>query len=911
MASYDFREIENRWQQEWADQDMYRVPNPGDPGFNESKPKKYFLDMFPYPSGAGLHVGHPLGYIGTDIFSRYHRMRGANVLHPMGLDSFGLPAEQYAVETGIHPRITTENNIANYTRQLKAFGFSYDWDRQIATTDPEYYRWTQWIFLRLFESWFDTEQRKARPIADLVEELESGLRSADGVMWQNLAEPDRREYLDSQRLAYIDEVPVNWCPALGTVLANEEVTVDGRSDRGNHPVYQRPLRQWMLRITSYADRLIDELDLVEWPESVKTMQRNWIGRSEGATIIFDIDGHTPMRVFTTRPDTVFGATYMVMAPEHPLVNEITASLWPDGTKPSWTLGIDTPHDAVAAYRLVSSGKSELERQVADREKTGVFTGAFALNPLTGENIPIFIADYVLMGYGTGAIMAVPGQDERDWEFAETFDLPIVRTVQPPPDFDGDAFLGEGPAINSGFLDGLEIESAKKRIIQWLEANGAGEGTVTYKLRDWLFSRQRYWGEPIPILHGPEGELLAVPEDQLPLRLPEVDDYKPHISDDENAEPTPLLARAPDDWKHVEIDGVAYTRELNTMPQWAGSCWYYLRYLDPQNTDVLVSPEAERYWMGDSGVDLYVGGVEHAVLHLLYARFWHKVLNDLGHVGTKEPFGKLFNQGYILADAYQDARGMYVPADKVTEDDGTFSYEGEEVTRMYGKMGKSLKNGVSPDEIFEEYGVDTLRLYEMFMGPLDMSRPWSTKDIVGVHRFLQRLWRNFIDENSGEATVGAEPSEGELQVLLHRTIEAVGSDMENLHFNTAVARLFELNNALVGLDEVPSDVADVLLRLLSPLAPHICEELWHRIGKDGSVVTADWPLFDKSLIAEDTVTMVVQVNGKVRDRIQVPIGITEDEAVALALASERVQAHTGGAAPRKVIARLPNVVSLVV
>jgi len=911
MASYDFREIENRWQQEWADQDLYRVPNPGDPGFDDSKPKKYFLDMFPYPSGAGLHVGHPLGYIGTDILARFHRMRGASVLHPMGFDSFGLPAEQYAIETGVHPRITTDKNIENYTRQLKAFGFSYDWDRTLATTDPEYYRWTQWIFLRLFESWFDDDQNRARPITELVEELESGLRAADGVMWQNLPAADRREYLDGHRLAYIAEVPVNWCPALGTVLANEEVTVDGRSDRGNHPVYRRPLRQWMLRITAYADRLIDELDLVEWPESVKTMQRNWIGRSDGATIIFDIEGHSQMRVFTTRPDTVFGATYMVMSPEHPMVEQITPDIWPDGTMPSWTLGIDTPVDAVMAYRLAASHKSDLERQIADREKTGVFTGAFALNPLNGERVPIFIADYVLMGYGTGAIMAVPGQDERDWEFAETFDLPIVRTVQPPSEFDGDAYLGEGPAINSGFLDGLEIDAAKERIIQWLETNGAGRGTVTYKLHDWLFSRQRYWGEPIPILHGPEGDLIPVPDSELPLLLPEVEDYKPHISDDENAEPTPTLSNASDEWKYVEIDGVRYERELNTMPQWAGSCWYYLRFMDPSDSQQLVDPEIEHYWMGDSGVDLYVGGVEHAVLHLLYARFWHKVLNDLGFVGTKEPFGRLFNQGYILADAFQDERGMYVPVEDVVKTENSYTYKGEDVTRVYGKMGKSLKNGVSPDDIFEDYGVDTLRLYEMFMGPLDTSRPWSTKDIVGVHRFLQRLWRNFIDEDSGDVMVSTEPSDGELQVLLHRTIEAVGRDMENLHFNTAVARLFELNNALVGLDEVPSDVADVLPRLLSPLAPHICEELWHRMGRDGSVVTADWPLCDESLIAEDTATMVVQVNGKVRDRIRVPIGITEGEAVALALASERVQAHTAGAVPRKVIARLPNVVSLVV
>ncbi len=910
MASYNFREIEKRWQQTWADQGIYRVPNPGDEGFDPEKPKMYIVDMFPYPSGSGLHVGHPLGYIGTDIFARYHRMRGANVLHPMGFDSFGLPAEQYAVETGIHPRVTTDKNLETYRRQLKAFGFSYDWDRSFATTDPDYYKWTQWIFLKLFDSWFDQNTDTARPIAELVAELESGERNADGVAWMNLAAADRATFLDSQRLAYIDEVPVNWCPALGTVLANEEVTAEGRSDRGNSPVYRRPLRQWMLRITSYADRLLADLETVNWPESVSTMQRNWIGRSKGANIVFDIEGHGQMKVFTTRPDTVFGATYMVMAPEHPLVDEIATAVWPDGTKPSWTLGIDDPITAIDAYRMAASRKSELERKMDDREKTGVFTGSFAINPLTGEDVPIFVADYVLMGYGTGAIMAVPGQDERDWEFAEAFDLPIVRTVQPPLDFEGDAYLGQGPAINSGFLDGLEIQDAKRRIIHWLENNGAGEGTVTYKLRDWLFSRQRYWGEPIPILHGPNGELRAVPEDQLPVTLPEIEDFSPNSSNDETAEPTPSLAKASDDWKTVELDGVVYTRELNTMPQWAGSCWYYLRYLDPHNEDELVSEEAERYWMADSGVDLYVGGVEHAVLHLLYARFWHKVLYDLGYVGTAEPFGRLFNQGYILADAFQDSRGIFVESTEVVETDGVHTHNGEVVQRLYGKMGKSLKNGINPDDIFEEYGVDTLRLYEMFMGPLDTSRPWSTRDIVGLYRFLQRLWRNFVDED-GQVLVSDDVATGDLQVLLHRTIESVSKDMENLHFNTAVARLFELNNALVAHDKIPADVASAILRLLGPFAPHIAEELWRMIGNETSVVLAPWPEFDAALTAVDTVTMVVQVNGKVRDRIQVPVAITEDEAVALALSSERVLQHTGGNSPRKVIAKLPNIVSLVV
>ncbi|MCB1245669.1 MAG: leucine--tRNA ligase, partial [Acidimicrobiia bacterium] len=665
----------------------------------------------------------------------------------------------------------------------------------------------------MFDSWFDDDRQVARPIADLIAELEAGERDADGVAWMNLGEADRARFLDSQRLAYIDEVPVNWCPGLGTVLANEEVTAEGRSERGDFPVYRRPLRQWMLRITAYADRLIDDLDDIDWPDSVVTMQRNWIGRSEGAEIIFEIDGHTQMRVFTTRPDTVFGATYMVMAPEHPLVDEIVTDTWPDGTLPSWTLGIDDPTTAVAAYRLAASRKSELERQVENREKTGVFTGAFAINPLNGERIPIFIADYVLMGYGTGAIMAVPGQDDRDWEFAEAFDLPIVRTVEPPSDFDGDAYTGEGPAINSGFLDGLAIDDAKARIIAWLEINGHGRGTITYKLRDWLFSRQRYWGEPIPILHGPNGELRAVADEELPLRLPEIDDYKPNASTDEDAEPTPTLARADDAWKYVEIDGVPYTRELNTMPQWAGSCWYYLRYLDPDNADRFVGEAAERYWMGDDGVDLYVGGVEHAVLHLLYSRFWHKVLNDLGYIGTNEPFARLFNQGYILADAFQDSRGVYVPAEEVIETPDGPMWEGQPVTRSHGKMGKSLKNGVNPDDMFDEYGVDTLRLYEMFMGPLDTSRPWSTRDIVGVHRFLQRFWRNLVSED-GDLLVSDETSNGSLQTLLHRTIETVTRDMEHLHFNTAIARLFELNNELVGAGPVPRDVADAFVRLLA-------------------------------------------------------------------------------------------------
>jgi leucyl-tRNA synthetase len=907
---YDHLTIEEKWQARWAADKTFRVPNPGDEGFDASKPKQYILDMFPYPSGEGLHVGHPIGYIGSDIFSRYMRMKGANVLHPMGFDSFGLPAEQYAVETGIHPRVTTERNIANYVRQLKSIGLSYDWDRELATTDPGYYRWTQWIFIQLFESWFDPSVGKARPIAELIAALESGETDAAGAPWGDLDDVAQRSYISDMRLAYLDEVMVNWCPALGTVLANEEVTREGKSDRGDHPVYRRPLRQWMLRITAYADRLIADLDLVDWPEPVKAMQRNWIGRSHGARVDFPIDGSDQrIEVFTTRPDTIFGATYMVLAPEHALVESLVASAWPDGTREAWTGGAAEPSEAVDDYRSQASRKSERERQTEVKVKTGVFTGSFCTNPASGERIPVFVADYVLMGYGTGAIMAVPGQDERDWEFAEQFELPIIRTVQPSDGFDGDAYLGEGPAINSGFLDGLGVDDAKTRTIEWLEAEAYGTATISYKLRDWLFSRQRYWGEPIPILHGPDGEMRAVSDADLPLLLPEVEDYRPASLDEEDAEPVPSLGKAPDDWRFVEIEGVVWERELNTMPQWAGSCWYYLRFIEPGNSDRLVGEEAERYWMGDSGVDLYIGGVEHAVLHLLYARFWHKVLYDLGEVSTGEPFGRLFNQGLIMAHAYRDERGVYVPADKVEERDGGFFFDGEPVEQSYGRMGKSKKNGVNPDEFFIDHGVDTLRLYEMFMGPLSEAKPWTTRDVVGVERFLQRFWRNFVDPDSGDLLISASQADDELRGLLHRTIKSVTDDMSELRFNTSVARFFELNNALVGLDTIPSEVANAFVRLMAPIAPHVAEELWERMGQDGSVCFAEWPAYDEALAAEETVTMVVQVEGKIRDRIEVPLGLSSDEAQQAALASDKVAGHLDGE-PTRVIVRPPNLVNIV-
>ncbi|QXD17162.1 leucine--tRNA ligase [Rhodocaloribacter litoris] len=798
-------------------------------------------------------------------------------------------------------------------------GLSYDWDRVLATTDPGYYKWTQWIFLQIFNSYFDEEAQKARPISHLIEKLRK-----EDPEWDRRTPKEQEDILQQYRLAYIAEVPVNWCPALGTVLANEEVTNEGRSERGNYPVYKRPLRQWMMRITAYADRLEKDLDLVDWPEPIKLMQRNWIGRSEGAEIDFPVDGREErIRVFTTRPDTIFGATYMVLAPEHPLVDALVPGAWPEGTKPAWTGGAATPKEAVEAYRRQAEAKSDVERQIESREKTGVFTGAWAVNPATGRRIPVFIADYVLMGYGTGAIMAVPGQDERDWEFAEVFDLPIIRTVQPPEGFEGKAYTGDGPAVNSGFLDGLSVAEAKRKIIAWLEETGYGRATVTYKLRDWLFSRQRYWGEPFPILYAPDGRVVPVDEKDLPVTLPEMDDFRPAASDDPDAPPRPPLSRAPESWRFVEIDGVRYEREYNTMPQWAGSCWYYLRFIDNKNDERFVDPELERYWMHPMGVDLYVGGAEHAVLHLLYARFWHKVLYDLGHVSTPEPFGKLFNQGYIQAYAYRDARGVAVPADEVVDQDGRpatevqdqpgrrFFYQGEPVTQEYGKMGKSLKNAVSPDEINEQYGCDTLRLYEMYLGPLEASKPWNTRDIVGVHRFLKRVWRNFVDERTGALRVtDAAPSEDLLRAL-HRTIARVTDDMERMSFNTAIAALIELNNALVSLEAVPRAVAEPFVLLLAPMAPHLAEELWQRLGHTETLAYAPWPEADARYLREETVEVAVQVNGKVRATIAVPADADKAAVLATARAHQNVARHLDGKTIRREIYVPGRIVNFVV
>ncbi|HEX6074435.1 MAG TPA: leucine--tRNA ligase [Micromonosporaceae bacterium] len=930
-------QIEQHWQDWWEKHGTFHAPNPVGPlvepegspraGLVE-RPKLYAMDMFPYPSGAGLHVGHPLGYIATDCYTRFKRMTGYNVLHPMGFDAFGLPAEQYAVQTGTHPEKTTSENIVRYRAQLRRLGLAYDNRRSFATIDVEYYRWTQWIFLQIFNSWYDPKRHRARPIAELEMEFAQGKRSTpDGRGWCELTRAEQRKIIDGHRLAYSSEAPVNWCPGLGTVLANEEVTADGRSERGNFPVFRRSLRQWMMRITAYADRLLDDLDVLDWPESIKLMQRNWIGRSHGAYIDFPTSAGA-IRVFTTRPDTVFGATYMVLAPEHPLVDQLTATTWPKNTPEAWTGGAVTPAEAVARYRAQASGKSEVERQTEGRDKTGVFIGVSATNPADDAKIPVFVADYVLMGYGTGAIMAVPGQDERDWEFAERFGLPIIRTVRPPEDFDGEAYLGDGPAVNSSSdkvtLDGLSVADAKRTIIEWLERTGCGEGTIQYKLRDWLFSRQRYWGEPFPVVYDEHGP-VALPDRMLPVELPEVGDYSPrsYDPDDEHTEPMPPLARAAD-WIEVKLDlgegPKVYRRETNTMPNWAGSCWYELRYLDPRNSERLVDPANERYWMGPrgegdpGGVDLYVGGQEHAVLHLLYARFWHKVLHDLGHVSSSEPFRKLINQGYIQAYTYRDQRGFPVPAAEVVEDaSGGYTWRGQPVRRELGKMGKSLKNVVTPDEMCEVYGADTFRVYEMSMGPLEVSRPWETRAVVGSYRFLQRVWRNLVDEWTGQCRVVDRPADEATRRLLHRVIDAVRSDLDGLRFNTAIAKLIELNNRLtqVSGDGSSREVAEPLVLMLSPFAPHLAEELWRRLGHEDSLAYAEFPVADPDLVKGETVVYPVQVNGKVRGRVEVAAEADPDTVRAAALADEKVGEQLAGREPRKVIVVPGRMVSVVV
>lgn len=955
-------QIEASWQERWDREGTFNAPNPVGALAGEVAPEKfYLLDMFPYPSGKGLHVGHPLGYIATDTVARYQRMKGKNVLYTMGYDAFGLPAEQYAVQTGQHPRITTEENVANMRRQLHRIGLSHDIRRSFSTTDSDYVKWTQWIFVKIFNSWFDPEARRrdgrglgaARPISELRAEFESGAREVDGERgWGELSPAEQAKVIDSYRLAYVSEAPVNWCPGLGTVLANEEVTAEGRSERGNYPVFRRNLSQWMMRITAYADRLVEDLDTIDWPEKVRSMQRNWIGRSEGANVTFDVPDAGEMaalEVYTTRPDTLFGATFMAVAPEHPILGgtepgasddrealTVPAS-WPEGTREQWTDGAASPAEAVAAYRAQAARKSEMERTDEARTKTGVFSGYFGVNPVNGNRVPIFVADYVLTGYGTGAIMAVPAHDQRDWEFATKYDLDIVRTIGPAedpygPDLGVEAYVGDGVAVDSAnadiSLDGLGKDAAKAAMTQWLESIGKGHAQVTYRLRDWLFSRQRYWGEPFPIVWDEEGEAHSIPEDMLPLDLPEVSDYSPKVydADDANSSPEPPLGRA-SEWVNVELDlgdgTKRYKRDTNTMPQWAGSCWYELRYADPLNNEAFCDPANEEYWMGprpeqgnfSGGTDLYVGGVEHAVLHLLYARFWHKVLFDLGYLTSSEPFHKLFNQGYVQAYAYTDQRGQYVPADEVEEVVGSdgevaFTWQSQPVNREYGKMGKSLKNIVTPDSMCEEYGADTFRLYEMSMGPLDVSRPWETRAVVGSQRFLQRLWRNVVDEATGETTVTDEAPGGETAKLLARTIADVTEDYDGMRINTAISKMTVLNNHLTGLTSVPRKAIEELVLMTAPVAPHIAEELWSRLGHAGSLAHEPFPVVsDASLLVDDTVTCIVQVKGKLRDRVEVSAHICEDDLTALALASPKVAKYLDGE-PRKVIVRAPKLVNIV-
>ncbi len=973
--------IEPKWQKIWDDEQTFRAWNPGEvlppghafairhglegtaAGAEQLPPKFYILDMFPYPSGAGLHVGHPEGYTATDILARYRRAQGFHVLHPMGWDAFGLPAEQYAIKTGQHPRKTTEQNIATFKRQIQALGFSYDWSREIDTTDPNYFKWSQWIFLRLYNSWFNPQSNKAEPIetlpyppelrssgfqpenvgqassltAAITHRQDTSAASADRESAPAPAELEarRRVYRDSKRLAYVAEAPVWWCEALGTVLANEEV-IDGKSEVGDFPVVRRPMRQWMLRITAYAERLLDDLDTIDWSHSLKEMQRNWIGRSEGAEVDFPIadcglpiaDVKKRIRVFTTRPDTLFGATYMVLAPEHTLIDQwlkfsAIPTEWPSGTRNEWTGGAKNPNDAIVAYRWQTLVKSDLERTELAKEKTGVFTGVYAMNPANGKKIPIWIADYVLASYGTGAIMAVPGHDTRDLQFARKFDLPIIQVVQPPdPATDWRGFVDDGIAVNSAneeiSLDGLPTREAKKKITDWLETKGLGKRTIHYKLRDWLFSRQRYWGEPFPIIWKQDeaGEWYheALPESALPLVPPPLEDYKP------TPDGQPPLARAKD-WVNLP-DGSK--RETNTMPQWAGSCWYYLRYLDARNDQAFCGRDAERYWMGgDSisgsklrtsnsptpGVDLYVGGTEHAVLHLLYARFWHKVLYDLGYVSTPEPFFKLVNQGLILGEDNQ-------------------------------KMSKARGNVVNPDDMVNEYGADSLRLYEMFMGPLQDAKPWSTKGVEGVYRFLGRVWRLFVDERSetefeqrlalepnpspdllrtiklSSAIADTQPSAAQVKAL-HACMKKVSEDLDNLRFNTAISALMVfVNEAMTWQARTGSLLRDFLI-LLNPFAPHLAEELWAKLhphlGLDpSSLAYAPWPRYNPALLIEETLEIPVQVNGKLRDVIRAPADASQEQIESAALASDKARQFLEGKTVRKIIVvpkKLVNIVAV--
>jgi len=942
MPRYNPSEIEPRWQAYWDENHTFRTPQ------EPSEAKRYILDMFPYPSGDGLHVGHPEGYTATDIVSRFARSRGESVLHPMGFDAFGLPAEEHAIKTGEHPRVQTQRNVDNFTRQLKMLGFSYDWDRMVSTTDEDYFRWTQWIFLVLYDTWFDVDRQQGRPIAELPipPEVAAAGESAVG------------EFQDAHRLAYQDDALVNWCPALGTVLANEEVQ-DGKSERGNHPVKRIPLRQWMLRITSYAERLLDGLEQVDWPFGIKKLQQDWIGRSTGAEVDFFVGDETAatdwtrerlgggfpaeqsdqaLRVYTTRPDTLFGATYMVVSPEHAMLEQLTTQ---------------TQADAVRQYCEKASFKSDRERTDGDRVKTGVFTGSHATNPVNGQRIPIWVADYVLAGYGTGAIMAVPAHDERDFEFAKQFGLNVIPVVDPPADHPqrdqilagNVCFVAQGNAINSGDFDGQDTNTVKAAVTRELRDQGVGAEAVNYKLRDWLFSRQRFWGEPFPILHELDGDgnltgvKRAVPDSDLPVRLPELEDFKPH------GRPEPPLAKADDQWLYVSLDGKRYRRETNTMPQWAGSCWYYLRYIDPRNNQALVDPDKERAWMP---VDLYVGGAEHAVLHLLYSRFWHKVLYDRGHVSCPEPFGKLVNQGMILGEVefsgYVNQAGEPVSSNEVkrnqegdrigpdgslvnsmtlSEDDVEKKGESFVLKREPGirvesrafKMSKSRGNVVNPDEVVREYGADALRLYEMFMGPLEATKPWSMTGVGGVRNFLDRVWRMMVDSKAEDLILAAALSDqgcdDDQKRMLHATIKKVTEDTESMSFNTAIARMMEFTNFFTRAETRPKEAMQQFLVLLSPYAPHLAEELWSLLGGQESIAKQPWPKWDEEALIESSIEVPVQFNGKVKVKIRVPPDVTKEVMEQTALEDPKVQSLLQGKTIVKQIVVPGRLVNLVV
>jgi len=875
---YKFAYIEKRWQEYWEKNRTFRTED------DYSKPKFYILDMFPYPSGSGLHVGHPEGYTATDIVARYKRMKGFNVLHPMGWDAFGLPAEQYAIETGTHPAATTQKNCENFRRQIKSLGLGYDWDREVNTTDPGYFKWTQWIFIHLYNTWFDAEQQKGRPIDELEIPEQISSQGHEAI----------QKYRDDQRLAYYDDAQVWWCPHCRIVCANEEVLNDGTHEKCGNPVERKNLKQWMLRIPHYAERLLAGLDHVDWPEGVKDMQRNWIGRSTGAEVNFQVDGSKhSMRVFTTRPDTLFGATYMVVAPEHALLKDLTT---------------DEQKAEVSAYVAQAGLKSELDRSDLSREKSGVFTGSYAINPVNNQQIPIWVADYVLMGYGTGAIMAVPCHDNRDFEFATTFSLPILCIMDPAVEDDehrqlvlnGKAcWTEDGRYVNSSDpvtgldINGLSKEKGIAQTIQWLHANGLGNEAINYKIRDWLFSRQRYWGEPFPVIHWEDGEITLLDDAELPLQLPELEKYEP------GSEGESPLANATE-WLHVtDSHGREGRRETNTMPQWAGSCWYYLRYIDPDNDQEPFSSKKENYWMP---VDLYVGGAEHAVLHLLYSRFWHKVLFDLGIVSTDEPFEKLFNQGMILAFAYETASGAKVPSDLVEEKDGAYfhSETGESLNQIVAKMSKSLKNVVNPDDVVAAYGADSLRLYEMFLGPLDAVKPWVESGVKGVYNFLSRVYKFFADTSHYHN----EKEDTEILKSLHGTIKKVGGDIEALHFNTAISQMMIFTNLCIKKGKVTRTTAESFIRVLAPFAPHLAEEIWSILENEASIAETSWPAFDELHLQENSYEYPVMINGKLRFKIMLPLDTPVEDIRQKVLEHETALKWTEGNDPKRFI-HVPN------